>query len=188
MAWCDAIRNCYPEQIGTWNLTELPARKRVLGNKWVYKVKYKADVSFKRYENASYCSWEHSKGRCRFSRNIRTSGKDGYCSNHTVCRLSSKLACESNGCTQCFPPWYLQEEVYIHPSPPLLPRISNHSSRRVCRLKKSLYGLLQAPRCWFSKLITVFHKFSFNPMLITCCLLIMLEIFLCVFWSMLTIY
>lgn len=31
----------------------------------------------------------------------------------------------------------------------------------VCRLKKSLYGLRQAPRCWFSKLRTALVRYGF---------------------------
>ena len=34
----------------TWTLTHLPAGKKPIGCKWVYKIKYKADGSIKRYK------------------------------------------------------------------------------------------------------------------------------------------
>ena len=35
---------------GTWELTELPYRKRTVGCKWVYTVKHRADGSVERYK------------------------------------------------------------------------------------------------------------------------------------------
>ena len=34
----------------TWNLTPLPSRKKHIGYKWVYKVKYKADGTLDKYK------------------------------------------------------------------------------------------------------------------------------------------
>ncbi|CAH9069453.1 unnamed protein product [Cuscuta europaea] len=51
----------------------------------------------------------------------------------------------------------LHEEVYMH----LPPGFSVSSPGKVCRLLRSLYGLRQAPRCWFSKLTTSLRKYGF---------------------------
>lgn len=51
----------------------------------------------------------------------------------------------------------LEEEVYIK----LPPGFKTSDSSKVCKLKKSLYGLRQVPRCWFSKLTSALVKFGF---------------------------
>ena len=52
----------------------------------------------------------------------------------------------------------LDEEVYMK----LPPGFSPHSQGLVCRLKKSLYGLRQAPRCWFAKLAHALKRYGFH--------------------------
>lgn len=51
----------------------------------------------------------------------------------------------------------LAEEVYMSPPPGFYPHARGH----VCRLQKSLYGLRQAPRCWFAKLSTALKAYGF---------------------------
>lgn len=52
----------------------------------------------------------------------------------------------------------LEEEVYMK----LPPGFSVIAPNQVCKLKKSLYGLRQAPRCWFAKLSMALKEFSFK--------------------------
>lgn len=42
----------------------------------------------------------------------------------------------------------LNDKVYMKPPP----EFSTPTTGSGCRLKKSLYGLRQSPRCWFAKL------------------------------------
>lgn len=51
----------------------------------------------------------------------------------------------------------LMEEVYIK----LPPGFRTKDKNQVCRLHKSLYGLRQAPRCWFAKLTTALKEYGF---------------------------
>lgn len=52
----------------------------------------------------------------------------------------------------------LTEEVYMK----LPPGFNSSDPTKVCRLKKSLYGLRQAPRCWFKKLTTALKGYGFQ--------------------------
>ena len=51
----------------------------------------------------------------------------------------------------------LQEEVYMEQPPGF---VAQGEIGRVCRLRKSLYGLKQSPRAWFSKFSQAVEKFG----------------------------
>lgn len=53
---------------------------------------------------------------------------------------------------------HLDEEVYMK----LPPGFTSTAPGQVCRLKKSLYGLRQAPRCWFAKLSSALKEFDYS--------------------------
>ena len=52
----------------------------------------------------------------------------------------------------------LEEEIYMQ----LPPGFQTDDATKVCRLRKSLYGLKQSPRCWFAKLIKTLLSFGFK--------------------------
>lgn len=52
----------------------------------------------------------------------------------------------------------LEAEVYMH----MPPGFHSENPGMVCHLKKSLYGLRQAPRCWFVKLVTALKSYGFE--------------------------
>lgn len=53
----------------------------------------------------------------------------------------------------------LSEEVYMELPPGCM--IPEMHSRKVCRLKKSLYGLKQSPRAWFRRFTKSMKAFSY---------------------------
>jgi hypothetical protein len=51
----------------------------------------------------------------------------------------------------------LEEEVYMQPPPGL-----SHPPNKVCRLRRALYELKQAPRAWFAKFSTTVSHLGYS--------------------------
>ena len=135
-------------QHDTWDLVELPEGESAVNCMWVRTIKEKPDGYIDRF-----------KSRCVAKGYNQRPGIDfdevwAPVSKHTTLRmLLAKVAAEDLELTQldvktAFLNGELEETVYMkqpegyHQGGPNI----------VCRLKKSLYGLRQAPRAWYLKL------------------------------------
>ena len=120
----------------TWNMVDLPLGQSVVGCRWVYKIKTKADGSVERYK-----AHQVAKG---FTQEYGIDYDETFA---LVAHLTS-VRCFIAMAAVCRWPLYqidvknaflngdLHEEVYMQP-PPGYP----HSGNQVCRLRRALYGL-----------------------------------------------
>lgn len=142
----------------TWCLTPLPTGKKAIRSKWVYRIKYNSNGSIERY-----------KARLFILENRQIEGVDFTETFAPVARMASvrvflavaavkKWELHQMDVHNAFLHGDLHEEVYMTP-PQGLPVVPKGY---VCRLQKSLYGLRQAPRNWFSKLAHSLRIFGFN--------------------------
>ncbi|RVW29639.1 Retrovirus-related Pol polyprotein from transposon TNT 1-94 [Vitis vinifera] len=134
---------------GTWEVVDLPREKKVVGCKWVFTIKSKADGSVERYKARLVV-----KG---FTQNYEIDYQETFAPVAKInsIRVLLSLAVNSNwplhqlDVKNVFLNGDLEEEVFM--SPPLGFEES-FGVGKVCKLKKSLYGLNQSPRAWLSAL------------------------------------
>ena len=143
----------------TWELMSLPMGKRAVGCKWVYAVKHKADGSIERY-----------KARLVAKGFTQTYGIDYQETFAPVAKMNSiriLLSLAANfgwpfhqfDVKNAYLHGDLDEEVYMD-IPPGFEDIKIEG--KVCRLRKSLYGLKQSPRAWYERFTQTMLKNGFK--------------------------
>ena len=129
------------EKNGTWTLTDLPPGKRIVGCKWIFSVKYKADGNVERFK------------ACLVAKGFTQSYGIGYQELFAlVAKLNAIRALLSIAVNQDWPLYQLDvknvfvngdlaKEVYMD----ITPRFEDKFAKgKVCKLRKSLYGLKQS--------------------------------------------
>ncbi|GJZ84721.1 retrovirus-related pol polyprotein from transposon TNT 1-94 [Tanacetum coccineum] len=119
----------------TWELTTLPSNKSPIGCKWVFRVKYNAHGSIEIFKSILL-----AKGFTK---------KEGIDYKETFVPVAKMVTARA----------LLATEVYM-----TIPQgyTQSTSPNTVCKLKKSLYGLKEANRQWFTKLTTFLTSLGFT--------------------------
>lgn len=141
----------------TWEVTELPKGKKTVGCKWVFTVKCKADGSIDRYKarlvakgytQAYGIDYEETFAPVAKMNTIRVLLSIAVNLDWQLHQLDVKNA---------FLNGELSEEVYMD-SPP---GWEESFRGKVCKLRRSLYGLKQSPRAWFERFTGTVKKYGY---------------------------
>ena len=128
-----------------WKLVELPTGRKTVGSKWVYKVKTGAHGSVERYKARLVAQG--------YTQKFGTDYDETFCpvvrmeSLRALLALSVQFGLQLHqvDVTTAFLNGELEEEVYMQQPKGFVGKGEEHL---VCKLKKSIYGLKQSPRCW----------------------------------------
>lgn len=123
----------------------------IVGSKWVYRIKRKADGSVDRYKARLVAKGFHQQEGVDFWETYSPVIKPITIRTVLPIAVSSGWAIKQVDVSNAFLHGFLNETVYMsQPAGFVYPQLPN----AVCLLKKALYGLKQAPWAWFSRLST----------------------------------
>lgn len=143
---------------GTWSLFPATKDMHIVGSKWIFKIKYKADGTIERHK-----AWLVAQG---FTQTLRL---DFFYTFSPVIKPSTVRIVLSIAATfdwavhqldvhNAFLNGTLQETVYMSQPPGFEDKEKPHY---MCKLHKALFGLKQGPRAWFDKLRTTLLLWGF---------------------------
>ena len=140
---------------GTWVLEELPADRKAIGCRWVFKVK----------EDGRFKARLVAKG---YSQRLGVDYQETYApvTKFTTLRILLSLVSENNweldgmDVKTAFLHSELTETIYME-IPEGIKSNAENTSRLACRLIKTIYGLKQSPRAWYGKIHSFFVQNGF---------------------------
>jgi hypothetical protein len=162
----------------TWSLCPRPVHKRVVRNKWVFKLKQKSDGTIDRYKARLVAKGFDQEAGIDFTETFSPVIKPA------TIRLVLALAIHYDWClrqldvSNAFLHGHLEEEVFMEQ--PKGFEDSTHPEY-VCKLHKSLYGLKQAPRAWFLRLSQALLELGFSGSSVDTSLFYFHRLSICIF-------
>jgi len=160
--WKEAMQTEYDALIKnkTWHL--IPPQKgiNVIGSKWVYKIKRKADGSLDRYKARLVAKGFKQRYGLDYEDTFSPVVKAATIRTVLSVAVSRGWSLRQLDVHNAFLHGILEEEVYMQQPPGFVER---GNENYICKLDKALYGLKQAPRAWYSRLSTKLVDLGFKP-------------------------
>ncbi|PKI62829.1 hypothetical protein CRG98_016780 [Punica granatum] len=142
----------------TWTLETLPPGKRPIDCKWVFKIKRRADGSVECYKARLIAKGFTLVEGVDFHETFALVAKLVTIRCLLIVAVTRRWEMHQMDVQNAFLHGNLDEEVYIK----LPPGFSSRRGGAVCRLRKSLYGLRQAFRNWYSKFADALRGYGFQ--------------------------
>ncbi|RWR75576.1 Zinc finger, CCCH-type [Cinnamomum micranthum f. kanehirae] len=135
-------------QNGTWILVPRTSNMNVVGCKWVYKTKLRADGSLERLKARLVAKGFNQVEGIDFSETFSPVVKPATIRIVLTIALAHNWDIRQLDVKNAFLNGHLHENVFMEQPPRFAHPVYPH---HVCHLKKALYGLRQAPRAWFDR-------------------------------------
>lgn len=146
------------EANGTWTMKDLPPGKKAIGSKWVYKIKYNSDRIVERLKARVVVRGDTQVAGLDYTETFAPVAKMVSVRLFLAVVVAKNLELHQMDINNAFLYGDLHEEVYMRPPPGFS---SPSGPNKVCRLRKSLYGLRQSPRNWFAMLASALKSYGF---------------------------
>ncbi|CAG8681828.1 11691_t:CDS:1, partial [Acaulospora colombiana] len=146
---------------GTWELVPLPAGRKAIGSRWVFKIKKNADGSIERYKGRIVAKGYAQREGVDFTDTFAPTARFGALRTVIALAAIEDLHLESVDISTAFLNGEIDTEVYME-LPEGLEAEGDPKVKYVVKLLKSLYGIKQAPRIWSKKLLSELKALGFQ--------------------------
>jgi histone deacetylase 1/2 len=147
------------QQNSTWTLVPRPSGQNVIGCKWVFKVKHKADGSLDKFKARLVAKGFTQKYGIDYSETFSPVVKPATVRLVLSLAVSRGWHLRQIDISNAFLHGFLDETAYMQQPPgfqdPARPDY-------VCKLNKAIYGLKQSPRAWYSRLHDRLQQLGFS--------------------------
>ena len=145
--WSKAVKEEFESLVNnqTWELTELPPEKNIVGSKWVFKHKRDADGNIIRYKARLVAQGYSQEYGLDYDEVFAPVAK--FNSIRSVLAIANELDLEVHqmDVKTAFLNGDLDCEIYMKQPEGF---VDLERPEMVCKLRKSIYGLKQSARCW----------------------------------------
>jgi hypothetical protein len=138
---------CALIQNSTWTLVDRPSDSHIVDNKWVLKTKMKSNGDAERHKARLVAKGYSQQQSIEYNEKFSPVARFDTIRMLMSVAAHEKLKLSQFNVKTAFLYETLQDDFYMNQ-----PEGFDDGSGRVCKLRKSLYGLEQAPRCWNIKL------------------------------------
>lgn len=138
-----------------WDLCKLPADRKALKNKWVYRIKRNEHGQIERFKARLVCCGYSQQYGIDYTETYSPVAK--YTSIRTILALAvkRKMKLKQFDVITAYLYGNLEEEIYM-----AQPKGYEDGTDRVCKLKQSIYGLKQSGKMWNQRFTEFLRKFE----------------------------
>lgn len=154
----------------TWDLVELPAGRKPITNKWIYRIKRNAKGEIDRFRARLVARGFNQQKGIDYDETFSPVARFDTIRSLLSIAANENLELKQFDFKSAYLNGFLKEEIFMEQ-----PEGFEDSTGRVCRLIKSLYGLKQSSRCWNERLKKELFKLGLNESTADSCLFFRVE-------------
>jgi Reverse transcriptase (RNA-dependent DNA polymerase)/gag-polypeptide of LTR copia-type/Integrase core domain/GAG-pre-integrase domain/Domain of unknown function (DUF4219) len=155
------------ESMKTWDLVSLPHGKQPIGCRWVFRVKHKPDGTVERFKARLVAKGYAQRPGIDFNETFAPVVRLDSMRSLLAYAVQKNFVIHQMDVVTAFLNGELDEEIYMEQPPGYA---TAGQGNLVCRLRRSLYGLKQSPRCWNSTFCKYMKELGFVQLESDCCI------------------